>query len=39
MTLDDLRRILEVIDREMATYLQNSTLRPGPREVPSSLDE
>jgi hypothetical protein len=39
MTLGDLKRILELIDQEMATYLQNSTLRPGPREVPSSLDE
>jgi hypothetical protein len=39
MTLDDLKRVLEVIDQEMSTYLQHSTLRPGPREVPSSLDE
>jgi len=39
MTLNDLKRMLEVIDQEMATYLQNSTLRPGPRVVPTSLDE
>jgi len=39
MTLDDLRRILEVIDQEMISFLQNSTLRPGPRVVPTSLDE
>ena len=38
MTLEDLRRLLEVIDREMADFLQHSTLRPGPRKVPESLD-
>ncbi len=38
MTLEDLRRILEVIDREMVDFLQHSTLRPGPRKVPESLD-
>jgi len=39
MTLDDLQRLLEVIDREMTDFLQHSTLRPGPRRVPRSLDE
>ncbi len=39
MTLDDLKQVLEVIDQEMYNYLQNSTLRPGPRQVPTSLDE
>lgn len=39
MTLEDLQRIMEVIDREMADFLANSTLRPGPRQVPTSLDE
>ena len=38
MTLEDLRRLLEVIDREMADFLQHSTLHPGPRKVPKSLD-
>jgi len=38
MTLEDLERVLEVIDREMADFLQHSTLRPGPRKVPKSLD-
>lgn len=39
MTLDDLRRLLEVIDQEMADYLKSSTLRSGPRPVPTTLDE
>jgi len=39
MTLDDLRRILEVIDREMFDYLESSTLHPGPRSVPTTLEE
>ncbi len=39
MTLEDLKRLLEVIDREMADFLQHSTLHPGPRKVPTSLDE
>jgi len=39
MALDDLRRILEVIDREMFDYLESSTLHPGPRSVPTTLDE
>ena len=38
MTLEDLRRLLEVIDREMADFLQRTTLRPGPRKVPESLE-
>jgi len=38
MTLEDLKRLLEVIDREMADFLQHSTLQPGPRKVPKSLD-
>ncbi|MBC7228646.1 MAG: hypothetical protein H5T61_15675 [Thermoflexales bacterium] len=33
MTLEDLQRIMEVIDREMTDYLKHSTLRPGPRLV------
>ncbi len=37
MTLEDLKRVLEVIDREMADFLQHSTLQPGPRKVPESL--
>jgi len=39
MTLNDLKQLLEVIDREMADFLQHSTLRPGPRKVPTSLAE
>ena len=39
MTLKDLQRVLEVIDQEMSNFLGNSTLRLGPREVPTSLDE
>ncbi len=39
MTLDNLQRILEVIDHEMTNHLENSTLRPGPRSVPTALDE
>lgn len=39
MTLDDLRRILEVIDQEMTHHLENSILGPGPRPVPTALDE
>lgn len=39
MTLQDLKRVLEVIDREMANYLANSTLRPGQRKVPTLLGE
>lgn len=38
MTLDDLQRVLEVIDQEMTRHLKNSTLRPGPRPVPAALD-
>ena len=38
MTLDDLQRVLEVIDKEMTRHLKNSTLRPGPRPVPTALD-
>jgi len=37
MTLEDLRRIIEVIDHEMADYLKRSTLRPGPRLVPTTI--
>lgn len=37
MTLEDLQRIIEVIDREMADYLKRSTLRPGPRLVPTAI--
>ncbi|MGB9873196.1 MAG: hypothetical protein ACPLYD_16260 [Anaerolineae bacterium] len=37
MTLKDLQRIMEVIDREMADYLKRSTLRPGPRLVPTAI--
>lgn len=37
MTLDDLQRIIEVIDCEMANYLQHSTLRPGSRLVPTAI--
>lgn len=37
MTLDDLQRIMEVIDREMANYLKTSTLRLGPRKVPTAI--
>jgi len=39
MTLNDLQRILEVIDREMTNYLQSSTLRSGSRSVPTTLNE
>jgi len=39
LTLSDLQRILEVIDKEMNDYLQHSTLCPGLRSVPASLDE
>lgn len=39
MTLDDLRRVLEVIDQEMSNHLKNSNLRPGPRPVPTALDQ
>ncbi len=39
MTLDDLQRVLEVIDQEMTRHLKNSTLRPGPRPVPTALDK
>lgn len=37
MTLEDLQRIMAVTDREMANYLKNSTLRPGPRLVPKAI--
>lgn len=37
MTLEDLQRIMEVIDREMADYLKTSTLRLGPRKVPMAI--
>ncbi len=37
MTLEDLQRIMAVIDREMANFLTNSTLRLGPRLVPTAL--
>lgn len=37
MTLKDLQQIMEVIDREMADYLKSSTLRPGPRLVPTAI--
>jgi len=37
MTLEDLQRIMEVIDHEMADYLKRSTLRPGPRLVPTTI--
>ncbi len=37
MTLEDLQRVLEVIDREMTNHLKNSTLRSGPRSVPTAI--
>lgn len=37
MTLEDLQRIMGVIDREMTDYLKRSTLRPGPRLVPTAI--
>ncbi len=37
MTLNDLRRIVDLIDREMTDHLNHSILRLGPREMPTDI--
>ena len=39
MTLQDLTRVLDVIDREMDQHLQSSSLQQGTRLIPTALDQ